>query len=202
MSENAPSNEFLSAINAWKVALLDLTGRNQLLFLKDYKYQIDLDKFNDEDGNNFQTEKFINDLIKNSEDDQFEIAPIDYFIEDPTEEVIAENKDNVDKAENQNVESERLDNIIQILNEYGFDNNIFDSEIIQTGYKNALKIFIDSGHSNNIEKWEVENISKLIEEAKRIIKDMNDNNEEDPKKNISDLEEIRDLLNRMRDDDS
>ena len=55
MSENAPSNEFLSAINAWKVALLDLTGRNQLLFLKDYKYQIDLDKFNDEDGNNFQT---------------------------------------------------------------------------------------------------------------------------------------------------
>ncbi len=202
MSENAPSNEFLSAINAWKVALLDLTGRNQLLFLKDYKYQIDLDKFNDEDGNNFQTEKFINDLMKNSEDDQFEIAPMDYFIEDPTEEVIVENKDDVDKAENQNVESERLDNIIQILNEYGFDNNIFDSEIIQTGYKNALKIFIDSGHSKNIEKWEVENISKLIEEAKRIIKDMKDNNEEDPKKNISDLEEIRDLLNRLRDDDS
>tara|TARA_A100000164_G_C21938141_1_gene789154 strand:+ start:624 stop:1232 length:609 start_codon:yes stop_codon:yes gene_type:complete len=202
VSENAPSNEFLSAINAWKVALLDLTGRNQLLFLKDYKYQIDLDKFNDEDGNNFQTEKFINDLMKNSEDDQFEIAPMDYFIEDPTEEVIVENKDDVDKAENQNVESERLDNIIQILNEYGFDNNIFDSEIIQTGYKNALKIFIDSGHSKNIEKWEVENISKLIEEAKRIIKDMKDNNEEDPKKNISDLEEIRDLLNRLRDDDS
>ena len=202
MSENAPSNEFLSAINAWKVALLDLTGRNQLLFLKDYKYQIDLDKFNDEDGNNFQTEKFINDLMKNSEDDQFEIAPMDYFIEDPTEEVIVENKDDVDKTENQNVESERLDNIIQILNEYGFDNNIFDSEIIQTGYKNALKIFIDSGHSKNIEKWEVENISKLIEEAKRIIKDMKDNNEEDPKKNISDLEEIRDLLNRLRDDDS
>ena len=202
MSENAPSNEFLSAINAWKVALLDLTGRNQLLFLKDYKYQIDLDKFNDEDGNNFQTEKFINDLMKNSEDDQFEIAPMDYFIEDPTEEVIVENKDDVDKTENQNVESERLDNIIQILNEYGFDNNIFDSEIIQTGYKNALKIFIDSGHSKNIEKWEVENISKLIEEAKRIIQDMKDNNEEDPKKNISDLEEIRDLLNKLRNDDS
>ena len=202
MSETTPSNELLNAINAWKVALLDLTGRNQLLFLKDYKYQIDLDKFNDEDGNNFQTEKFINDLMKNSEDDQFEIAPMDYFIEDPTEEVIVENKDDVDKAENQNVESERLDNIIQILNEYGFDNNIFDSEIIQTGYKNALKIFIDSGHSKNIEKWEVENISKLIEEAKRIIQDMKDNNEEDPKKNISDLEEIRDLLNKLRNDDS
>ena len=138
MSENTPSDDLLSAINAWKIALLDLTGRNQLLFLKDFKYQIDLDKFNDEDGNNFQTEKFINELIDNSENDQFEIAPIDYFIVDPTDDVSDEKEEDVDITENQKVESERLENILNILNEYGLDNKIFDAEIIKNAFSKAV----------------------------------------------------------------
>ena len=201
MSENTPSNELLNAINAWKVALLDLTGRNQLLFLKDYKYQIDLDKFNDEDGNNFETEKFINELIDNSENDQFEIAPIEYFIVDTTEDASDETKDDVDKTEYQNNEPELLDNIMEILNEYGKNNSIFDAEIIKNAFSKAVETLKESGYPEDIDKWEVESLEKLIEEAKAIIKESAEVPEEDIKKNITDPNDIKDLLNRLRDDD-
>lgn len=201
MSENTPSNELLNAINAWKVALLDLTGRNQLLFLKDFKYQIDLDKFNDENGNNFQTEKFINELINNSENDQFEIAPIDYFIVDHTDDASDEKEEDVDITENQNVESKRLENIMNILNEYGLDNKIFDAEIIKNAFSKAVETFKESGYSEDIEKWEVEALPKVIEKAKAIIKESAEGTDEVIKKNITDPNDIKDLLNRLRDDD-
>ena len=194
MSENTPSDELLSAINAWKIALLDLTGRNQLLFLKDFKYQIDLDKFNDEDGNNFQTEKFINELIDNSENDQFEIAPIDYFIVDPTDDVSDEKEEDVNITENQKVESERLEYILKILNEYGLDNKIFDAEIIKNAFSKAVETFKESGYPEDIEKWEVEALPKVIKESA-------EGTDEVIKKNITDPNDIKDLLNRLRDDD-
>lgn len=201
MSENTPSDDLLSAINAWKIALLDLTGRNQLLFLKDFKYQIDLDKFNDEDGNNFQTEKFINELIDNTENDQFEIAPIDYFIVDPTDDVSDEKEEDADITENQKVESERLENILNILNEYGLDNKIFDAEIIKNAFSKAVETFKESGYPEDIEKWEVEALPKIIEKAKVIIKESAEGTDEVIKKNITDPNDIKDLLNRLRDDD-
>lgn len=201
MSENTPSDELLSAINAWKIALLDLTGRNQLLFLKDFKYQIDLDKFNDEDGNNFQTEKFINELIDNSENDQFEIAPMDYFIVDPTDDVSDEKEEDANIIENQKVRSERLENILNILNEYGLDNKIFDAEIIKNAFSKAVETFKESGYPEDIEKWEVEALPKVIEKAKAIIKEPAEGTDEVIKKNITDPNDIKDLLNRLRDDD-
>ena len=201
MSENTPSDDLLSAINAWKIALLDLTGRNQLLFLKDFKYQIDLDKFNDEDGNNFQTEKFINELIDNTENDQFEIAPIDYFIVDPTDDVSEEKEEDADITENQKVESERLENILNILNEYGLDNKIFDAEIIKNAFSKAVETFKESGYPEDIDKWEVEALPKVIEKAKAIIKESAEGADEVITKNITDPNNIKDLLNRLRDDD-
>lgn len=199
MSENTPSNELLSAINAWKVALLDLTGRNQLLFLKDYKYQIDLDKFNDEDGSNFQTEKFIDKLNTSSENDQFEIAPIDYFIVDPENDISDENEEGIDKTENENAESERLDNIMDILNEYGKNNKIFDPEIIKNAFSKAIEDLKESGYPEDIEKWEVEALPKVIEEAKAILRELDESTDEVIKKNITDPNDIKDLLNRLRD---
>jgi hypothetical protein len=202
MSENEISDEVLKAINAWKISLLDLTGRNQLLFLKDYKYQIDLDKLNDAEGNNFDIKRFTQELLSNSNNDQFEIAPIDFFTNDNTEDMPEQNIKNVGEVENQESEDLHLNNILQKLNEFALDKKIFDEEIIKKAFSEALKIFEDLGYSDDIEKWDEEALPNLIEETKRILNDSTSKNNQNPEKSISDLEGVTNLLNKLRDNDN
>ena len=42
MEEPTKHSNIQDALNSWKAELLDLTGRNQLLYLKNYKSQIEL----------------------------------------------------------------------------------------------------------------------------------------------------------------
>ena len=42
MDEPTKHSNIQDALNSWKAELLDLTGRNQLLYLKNYKSQIEL----------------------------------------------------------------------------------------------------------------------------------------------------------------
>ena len=88
MEEPIKHNNIRDALNSWRAELLDLTGRNQLLYLKNYKSQIELNnlKF-------FNLEKFSEEVDQKLIDSEIEIDIIDYFMEPNNTEEIAEKEE-------------------------------------------------------------------------------------------------------------
>ena len=85
MDEPTKHSNIQDALNSWKAELLDLTGRNQLLYLKNYKSQIELN-----DLKFFNLENFSKDVDQKLIESEIEINIIDYF-EAPVEETIRRN---------------------------------------------------------------------------------------------------------------
>ena len=85
MEEPTKHSNIQDALNSWKAELLDLTGRNQLLYLKNYKSQIELN-----DLKFFNLEKFSKEVDQKLNDSEIEIDIIDYFEEPKDEDKIAE----------------------------------------------------------------------------------------------------------------
>jgi len=80
------------ALRAWKTELLDLTGRNQLLYIKDFQSQIEFNslKF-------FNLERFKAEVEQNLVDSEI-IVDITEFIEEP-EYVLIEHSENEELSE-------------------------------------------------------------------------------------------------------
>ena len=103
MEEPIRHNNIRDALNSWRAELLDLTGRNQLLYLKNYKSQIELN-----DLKFFNLEKFSEEVDQKLIDSEIEIDIIDYFMEPNNTEEIAEkeeiSEDTESEEENINLE--------------------------------------------------------------------------------------------------
>jgi hypothetical protein len=102
MEEPTKHSNIQDALNSWKAELLDLTGRNQLLYLKNYKSQIELN-----DLKFFNLEKFSKEVDQKLNDSEIEIDIIDYFEEPKDEDEIAEEVQISDESEIEDVELER-----------------------------------------------------------------------------------------------
>jgi hypothetical protein len=102
MEEPTKHSNIQDALNSWKAELLDLTGRNQLLYLKNYKSQIELN-----DLKFFNLEKFSKEVDQELNDSEIEIDIIDYFEEPKDEDEIAEEVQISDESEIEDVELER-----------------------------------------------------------------------------------------------
>jgi hypothetical protein len=102
MEEPTKHSNIQDALNSWKAELLDLTGRNQLLYLKNYKSQIELN-----DLKFFNLEKFSKEVDQKLNDSEIEIDIIDYFEEPKDEDEIAEEVQISDESEIEDVELQR-----------------------------------------------------------------------------------------------
>lgn len=102
MEEPTKHSNIQDALNSWKAELLDLTGRNQLLYLKNYKSQIELN-----DLKFFNLEKFSKEVDQKLNDSEIEIDIIDYFEEPKDEDEIAEEVQTSDESEIEDVELQR-----------------------------------------------------------------------------------------------
>ena len=102
MDEPTKHSNIQDALNSWKAELLDLTGRNQLLYLKNYKSQIELN-----DLKFFNLEKFSKEVDQKLNDSEIEIDIIDYFEEPKDEDEIAEEVQISDESEIKDVELQR-----------------------------------------------------------------------------------------------
>ena len=102
MEEPVKHSNIRDALNSWRAELLDLTGRNQLLYLKNYKSQIELNnlKF-------FNLEKFSKEVDQKLIDSEIEIDIIDYFMEPNNDEEIDEEEEIAEDTESE--EEELLD---------------------------------------------------------------------------------------------
>jgi hypothetical protein len=85
MEEPTKHSSIQDALNSWKAELLDLTGRNQLLYLKNYKSQIELNNLEF-----FNLDKFFKEVDQKLIDSEIEVDIIDYFEEPNNDEKIAE----------------------------------------------------------------------------------------------------------------
>ena len=83
MEEPTKHSNTQDALNSWKTELLDLTGRNQLLYLKNYKSQIELNNLEF-----FNLEKFFKEVDQKLIDSEIEVDIIDYFEEPNNDEKI------------------------------------------------------------------------------------------------------------------
>ncbi len=99
MEEPTKHSNIQDALNSWKAELLDLTGRNQLLYLKYYKSQIELN-----DLKFFNLEKFSKEVDQKLNDSEIEIDIINYFEEPKDEDEIAEEVQTSDESEIEDVE--------------------------------------------------------------------------------------------------
>jgi hypothetical protein len=102
MEEPTKHSNIQDALNSWKAELLDLTGRNQLLYLKNYKSQIELN-----DLKFFNLEKFSKEVDQELNDSEIEIDIIDYFEEPKDEDEIAEEVQISDESEIKDLELQR-----------------------------------------------------------------------------------------------
>ena len=99
MDEPTKHSNIQDALNSWKAELLDLTGRNQLLYLKNYKSQIELN-----DLKFFNLEKFSKEVDQKLIDSEIEIDIIDYFEEPRNKDEIVEEVQTSEESEIEDLE--------------------------------------------------------------------------------------------------
>lgn len=100
MEESSKHENLQQALNSWKAELLDLSGRNQLLYLRDFQSQIELNalKF-------FNLEKFKNEVEKKLTDSEVEVDIADFFEEPDIDQNEVRNQDNKEFDNNETIES-------------------------------------------------------------------------------------------------
>jgi len=141
MDEPTKHSNIQDALNSWKAELLDLTGRNQLLYLKNYKSQIELN-----DLKFFNLENFFKDVDQKLIESEIEINIIDYF-EAPVEEKFDETDDEEEEAstDNANVDKQ-LDQLLAVM--------IPDESLRQTIKTKAFNELVDNELADkDISSW-------------------------------------------------
>ena len=185
MDEPIKHSNIQDALNSWKAELLDLTGRNQLLYLKNYKSQIELN-----DLKFFNLENFSKDVDQKLIESEIEINIIDYF-EAPVEEKFDETDEEEEAStDNANVDKQ-LDQLLaamipdeslrQTIKTKAF-NELVDNELadkdISSWTKQTMDVFmtraedmygamlIENENAQTIEEEIVEDVKeKIIEEV-------------------------------------
>ena len=140
MEEPTKHSNIQDALNSWKAELLDLTGRNQLLYLKNYKSQIELN-----DLKFFNLENFSKDVDQKLIESEIEINIIDYF-EAPVEEKFDETDDEEEAStDNANVDKQ-LDQLLAVM--------IPDESLRQTIKTKAFNELVDNELADkDISSW-------------------------------------------------
>lgn len=141
MDEPTKHSNIQDALNSWKAELLDLTGRNQLLYLKNYKSQIELN-----DLKFFNLENFSKDVYQKLIESEIEINIIDYF-EAPVEEKFDETDEEEEEAstDNANVDKQ-LDQLLAVM--------IPDESLRQTIKTKAFNELVDNELADkDISSW-------------------------------------------------
>ena len=140
MDEPTKHSNIQDALNSWKAELLDLTGRNQLLYLKNYKSQIELN-----DLKFFNLENFFKDVDQKLIESEIEINIIDYF-EAPVEEKFDETDEEEEAStDNANVDKQ-LDQLLAAM--------IPDESLRQTIKTKAFNELVDNELADkDISSW-------------------------------------------------
>ena len=140
MDEPTKHSNIQDALNSWKAELLDLTGRNQLLYLKNYKSQIELN-----DLKFFNLDKFSKDVDQKLIQSEIEINIIDYF-EAPVEEKFDETDEEEEASTDTTDVDKQLDQLLAAM--------IPDESLRQTIKTKAFNELVDNELADkDISSW-------------------------------------------------
>ena len=140
MDEPTKHSNIQDALNSWKAELLDLTGRNQLLYLKNYKSQIELN-----DLKFFNLENFSKDVDQKLIESEIEINIIDYF-EAPVEEKFNETDEEEEASTDTTDVDKQLDQLLAAM--------IPDESLRQTIKTKAFNELVDNELADkDISSW-------------------------------------------------
>jgi len=140
MDEPTKHSNIQDALNSWKAELLDLTGRNQLLYLKNYKSQIELN-----DLKFFNLDKFSKDVDQKLIESEIEINIIDYF-EAPVEEKFNETDEEEEASTDTTDVDKQLDQLLAAM--------IPDESLRQTIKTKAFNELVDNELADkDISSW-------------------------------------------------
>ena len=172
MDEPTKHSNIQDALNSWKAELLDLTGRNQLLYLKNYKSQIELDnlKF-------FNIKKFFEEVDQKLIDSEIEVDIMDYFEEPNNDEKIPE-----EDAIPQDTESE--EEYLKLENDFNSEETLAVEESIIEDETVILE--------NQVNEEKVED-QPIQEEKEEIVKEV------EPLGENPTPEEIAEFIKKIKD---
>jgi len=156
MDEPTKHSNIQDALNSWKAELLDLTGRNQLLYLKNYKSQIELN-----DLKFFNLEKFFEDVDQKLTDSEIEINIIDYF-----EAPVVEQFDETDDEEEASTDTADVDKQLDQL----LADMIPDESLRQTIKTKAFNELVDNELADkDINSWTKQTMDVFMTRAEDMF---------------------------------
>lgn len=156
MDEPTKHSNIQDALNSWKAELLDLTGRNQLLYLKNYKSQIELN-----DLKFFNLDKFSKDVDQKLIESEIEINIIDYF-EAPVEEKFDETDEEEEALTDTADVDKQLDQLLAAM--------IPDESLRQTIKTKAFNELVDNELADkDISSWTKQNIDVFMTRAEDMF---------------------------------
>ena len=156
MDEPTKHSNIQDALNSWKAELLDLTGRNQLLYLKNYKSQIELN-----DLKFFNLENFSKDVDQKLIESEIEINIIDYF-EEPVEEQFDETDDEEEASTDTADLDKQLDQLLADM--------IPDESLRQTIKTKAFNELVDNELADkDINSWTKQTMDVFMTRAEDMF---------------------------------
>ena len=156
MDEPTKHSNIQDALNSWKAELLDLTGRNQLLYLKNYKSQIELN-----DLKFFNLEKFSKDVDQKLIESEIEIDIIDYF-EAPTEKQLDETDEEEETSTDTADVDKHLDQLLAAM--------IPDESLRQTIKTKAFNELVDNELADkDINSWTKQTMDVFMTRAEDMF---------------------------------
>ena len=156
MEEPTKHSNIQDALNSWKAELLDLTGRNQLLYLKNYKSQIELN-----DLKFFNLENFSKDVDQKLIESEIEINIIDYF-EAPVEEKFDETDEEEEASTDTTDVDKQLDQLLAAM--------IPDKSLRQTIKTKAFNELVDNELADkDISSWTKQTMDVFMTRAEDMF---------------------------------
>tara|TARA_Y100000816_G_scaffold5569_1_gene3375 strand:+ start:749 stop:1405 length:657 start_codon:yes stop_codon:yes gene_type:complete len=156
MEEPTKHSNIQDALKSWKAELLDLTGRNQLLYLKNYKSQIELN-----DLKFFNLENFSKDVDQKLIESEIEINIIDYF-EEPVEEQFDETDDEEEASTDTADLDKQLDQLLADM--------IPDESLRQTIKTKAFNELVDNELADkDINSWTKQTMDVFMTRAEDMF---------------------------------
>ena len=156
MEDPRKHSNIQDALNSWKAELLDLTGRNQLLYLKNYKSQIELNELKF-----FNLDKFSKDVDQKLIESEIEINIIDYF-EGPVEEQLDETDDEEEASTDTTDVDKQLDQLLAAM--------IPDESLRQTIKTKAFNELVNNELADkDINSWTKQNMDVFMTRAEDMF---------------------------------
>ena len=156
MEEPTKHSNIQDALNSWKAELLDLTGRNQLLYLKNYKSQIELNELKF-----FNFDKFSKDVDQKLIESEIEINIIDYF-DAPIEEQLDETDDEEEASTDTTDVDKQLDQLLAVM--------IPDESLRQTIKTKAFNELVDNELADkDISSWTKQTMDVFMTRAEDMF---------------------------------